>query len=368
MKTAHPIILFIAAYILGLIASIMWFNFGEEWQIFGDAVHYVSLYNGEIAPAPWGYRVLTPYLASFFPWDIKTNFTVVAINSVSLTAGVIALYGRKVSCSLQGIFIMIFFWVISYPFVYYSTAIIRVDAPMLLMLATLFLLSKYRVHPIILLLLISLGIFSHEMILVFVPALWLDKIFSGKLTGGANYKYYELFFISLGSLFFLIFIRNIFINVSSTVELSIFNTAILEYTGGFLKHGLRVYAAYGPVLLFCLFFISIYKSWSVTTPFIVLLFLVILVTFHATDTLRVMAILYLPILLYATKYLLACWKDKRHNVVIFLIFLQALYSLTVYAHLRTFETSIVLNIIAASISLISLILCIVVFTKNYVNN
>jgi len=359
----RPLILFTVSYVFGLVTAITWLAFGEAWQIFGDAVHYVSLYEGEIAPAPWGYRIMTPYLASLLPWDMVTNFSVVSINSMALITGVLALYGRKVGCSFSCLLIMIFFWMTSYAFAYYSTAIVRADPPMLLMLATLFLLSQYRVHSIVLLLLISIGTLFHEMVLVLIPALWLDKVFSGKITGGANYQYQELFLISVFSLLFLVVSRFFLIDISTAVELKGFNPSILEYTGGLLKHALRMYAAYGPVLLFCLFFVFSQRIRSIVGPFVGLLFIVSAATFYATDTLRVMALLYIFVFFYGSKWISIHLKNKEYNFVIAFIVLQFVYSLVVYAHLRSFETSMFLNAIAAIASLASLILCISIFNK-----
>ncbi len=361
----RPIILFPLTYIMGLIGAVIWLSFGESWQIFGDAVHYVSVYNGELAPAPWGYRIMTPFLAQLLPWDVKTNFAMISINSIALTTGVLSLYGKKIGFTLKDILFLIFFWMISYTFVYYSTAIIRADAPMLLILATIFLLSKYRVSATILLILISFGTFFHEMILISIPALWLDKIFSGKLTGGMNYKFYELVIISIGSLFIVIIARSFFINVLPGSDLGSPVISILEYTGGSVKHALRIYAAYGPVLLFCLFFVVIKRLSSVVYPFAGLLLITISATFYAADTLRIMSILYLPVLLYATQYLLIHLKNEKYKTFLSLTLLQIMFSFTVFGNLRTFETSIILNMIAITISFVSLAFCITIFRKKF---
>ena len=192
-----PLLLFFLTYICGLISSYMWLSFGETWQIFGDAIHYVSIYNGDLAPAPWGYRIITPYLANFFPWDMQTNFTFVSLNSLALTTSVLALYGKRIGFNLTEITILLLFWIFSYPFAYYSSTLIRADAPMLLILVSIILLSKYKVSAFILLILISFGTFIHEMILIIIPAFWLDKFFSGNLTGARYYNIFELLIISL---------------------------------------------------------------------------------------------------------------------------------------------------------------------------
>jgi hypothetical protein len=355
----RPFVLFLLSYIIGLICSLAWFSFGESWTIFGDAVHYVSVYNGQLAPAPWGFRIMTPFFAQLLPWDIYTNFGIISINSMALTTGVLALYGKKIGLQVNGILLLIFFLVISYPFAYYSSAIVRADAPMLLILAIIFYLSKYKVSPIILLILITFGTFFHEMILIAIPALCLDKIFSGSLTGGSKYQFSDLFILSFGSLVIMIIVRSFFMNVLPTADEFLPNISILEYTGGVIKHALRIYAAYGPALLFCIFFIALNRLSSIIYPFAGLMSITILATLFATDTLRVMSILFLPILLYASQYLMHM-KKNHYEVPIFLALIQALYSLTVFGHLRSFEASSVLNIVAAVISVVSLILCVII--------
>tara|TARA_B110000008_G_scaffold279467_1_gene326636 strand:- start:126 stop:1226 length:1101 start_codon:yes stop_codon:yes gene_type:complete len=362
-----PLPLFFLAYVFGLIASFIWLSFGETWQVFGDAVHYVSIYNGDLAPAPWGYRVMTPFLAKLFPWDIQTNFTFVSLNCLALTNGVLALYGRRVGLNLNGITILTLFWIFSYPFAYYSSTLIRADAPMLLTLALIILWSKYKVSALILLISITLGTFFHEMILIIIPALWLDKFFSGNLTGGRLYSNFELLIISLFPILIMIFTRANLMEVLLVSEESSITSSILEYTGGSLKHILRIYATYGPAIIFCMVFIATSQKSSIIIPVIGLFFITILATFLATDTLRVMSIIFLPIFLNATKFLIN--TNKQSNLNLILIFsLQMTYSFIVFGHLRTFEASVIMNIIAAGISFFALILSLISYKKTLSNN
>lgn len=363
MLLEKSIFLFLLSYLIGLIAAISWLNFAETWQIFGDAVHYVSIYNGDLAPAPWGYRIMTPYLASLLPWDIKSNFAMVSINSLALIAGVLALYGRKIGLTFQSIFLLVILWIISYPFIYYSSAIVRADAPMLLILAVIFLASHYRVSSFILLILILIGTLFHEMILISIVALLLDKTFMGKLTGGLNYKYIELILITIFSLFFLLIVRSFFIDILPVEDLNIKSLSILEYTGGVIKHALRIYSSYGPLFLYCLFFVFTQNLYSLKLPLTGLLLITISATFYAADTLRVMSILYIPVLLYSAEYISNNMHTKKYSIFSALIILQISYSYTVFGHLRTFESSITLNIIAAIVSIISLAFCIIILQK-----
>lgn len=77
-----------------------------------------------------------------------------------------------------------YFWVVSYPFIYYGTTFVRADPPMLLLLASALLLARRSVSPLWLFLVLSMGVLAHEMILVVVPFLWLDKFLRGTFGGG----------------------------------------------------------------------------------------------------------------------------------------------------------------------------------------
>ncbi len=55
---------------------------------------------------------------------------------------------------------------------------------MLLLLASALLLARRSVSPLWLFLVLSMGVLAHEMILVVVPFLWLDKFLRGTFGGG----------------------------------------------------------------------------------------------------------------------------------------------------------------------------------------
>ena len=61
--------------IFSCFACFTWGFIADEWEILGDGVHYIKLYNGEIADGPFGYRILAPALARLLPWDATKSFT-----------------------------------------------------------------------------------------------------------------------------------------------------------------------------------------------------------------------------------------------------------------------------------------------------
>lgn len=361
---------FLLAIFLSLAVAFLWGFLADSWELLGDGVHYMALYNEHIANSPFGYRILTPFLARLLPWDALTNFTIVSLSCLTFTTGIFVLYFNKLYPSskrigLSSIFLLIL-WASSFPFIYYGTTFIRADAPMFLTIAVTILLSQYRVSPLLLLSLLAAGTLFHEMVMIVLPALWLDKYFSGSLTGGAKYSYRQLLFITIVTILFYIITRMTiptntsevlhYLNVQSPLEMF---KHVLIYSKGFINHILRIYASYGPIFLFSLAYVLfIRKKYSDSMVFIILILITVAATLLATDTLRVMAIISFPVIIYASHFLLSTWrKDHRVMTMIFLL-LQITYTSIVYLNLRTFESSILWNTIAAIISIATLLLCI----------
>ena len=363
--------LFLIACGLGTSFAIFWYHIGETWKILGDGIYYLALYQGKSAPAPFGYRLMAPYLARLLPWDFMLSFEAITLGCLILTTGIIALYGARSGFSHVQILTLCAFWGTSFAFAYYSTTIVRADGPMLLILSIVFLLSQYRAPSTVLLALISLGILSHETILICIPALFLDKMLSGNLTGGRKYRYWQLGLIAMGALLFFIATRKLI----PTVHLNSMNYAsapfamfkyVLDYSGGIIKHFLRIYASYGPALIFAFAYAATQTSTANKLSFAMLFIIAAGATFFATDTLRVMAIIYFPVIVYATCYLKYLWHSAQYKKAVFCSALQVFYSFIVYGHLRTFESSLALNAIAAVLSLLAVAVCISALGNEFV--
>lgn len=360
-------VLFIIAGLFGVCAASLWLLVGEPSEYLSDNTHYMALYEGRFAPSPFGYRVLTPFLSHLLPWGAGTNFCLVTIGCLVLITGIIALYTVSSGAAPPLTVTACTFWVTSFPFVYYTTAWVRADGPMLLLLAAVFLLSRRQVSAFTLSALIMLGTLSHETMLLCIPALWIDKLLSGDLTGGRNYKYTHLLLITMGSLAFFMLFRLFF--PALPAERSYLNgmtgmfSVALEYSGGWIKHFLRIYASYGPALLFAAFFAAPWRSLRRSIGFFILFSLAVSATFLATDTLRVMAIIYFPVIYYAAEYLHGLWRSGSRVTAVICLLLQIFYSFIVYGHLRSFESSVLLNRLAAVFSVAALIACLVVERK-----
>jgi hypothetical protein len=362
-------LLFFISSLIGACVALVFLNVLEPWDLHCcDGVHYLAIYNGELAPAPFGYRVLTPFFARLLPWDAVINFGIVSIGCLALTTGLIALYSYRFGCTRSIIVIFCILWFTSYPFVYYGTTLVRADPPVLFLVAVIFFISRIpTVTTLTLLFLISLGTLSHETMLICIPALWIDKILSTSLTGGNRLKYHQLFIITLGSIAFAAIFRLIApalpaTNSYANIFLGMFSH-VIDYSGGWIKHTLRIYSAYGPAIIFAAFYATPWRSLPRSIGFFSLLLIAIIATLLATDTLRVMAIIYFPVIFYASKYVEEWWQSGLRATAVACVLIQLSYSYIVYGHLKSFEASITLQSVAAVLSLATLIFCILIEVK-----
>jgi hypothetical protein len=309
-------LIFILTTSVAFCVSFVWLILGEEWGLKGDAPHYIELYHGNSADSPFGYRILTPWLARLFSGDYLLGFKIISMSCLALTSGVISLFVLKKTSSLFQIIAIVFFWVTSFAFVYYTTTIIRPDSVMLLMMALLFLAANYRAHYSIPVILLGLGILAHETILIFIPLVWLDKILGTSLSGSAFYSTKQLLIITVCTLV-LFFISRKVIPVLPATEANYWSSPIdilvysLNTSGGIFKHLMRIYAAFGPALLYCCFFL-LFKSKSELISFVCIFIIASLATLMATDTLRIISIMFLPVIFYNR-----LWAFKDFRKIIF---------------------------------------------------
>jgi hypothetical protein len=203
------------------------------------------------------------------------------------------------------------------------------------------------------------GVLSHELMLICLPALWLDKALGGTLSGGARYRHRDLALLAASALAALWITRHVVRTLpaqesyatTSGLELA---ASALRYSGGPVKHALRIYASLGPALLYALFHFLPRRPGPDAKDFAGLFLVAVTATFLAHDTLRVMEIVYFPVLLYATAFLEQHWLAGGRFRASVLIGIQLAWAGVVYGHLRTFEASHVFNLVAAGLSALAL--------------
>jgi hypothetical protein len=369
MKTNERLNHTLIGLLLGAIFCLFWVSFGEPWEVLGDGKHYLEMLRGHIETVPFGYRAFTPYVASLLPWQYMTNFTVVTLTSLTLATAVVGFYAVQEKKSIPYTLILCGLWGTSFSFVYYGTTFIRADAPMFLCLWLVFTLSHQHKSIVLLFLIATIGQLAHETMLIFLPIFWLEKFFGGRLSGARYYSYLELVLLSAALLLVYITVRKTVATLPGVVNY--LNTSpkdmldyVLGYTGGVVRHAMRVYAAFGPLVLFTLAYLVTQKRKHEIVPFALYLGLVMCLTLVSTDTLRVMVILIIPMSVYAARYLYSLYSTGKKQLLIALLALQAAYSYLVYGHLRTFENSVPMNRVAIALSVAALLTCLYSLLKD----
>ncbi len=353
--------LFLAVIISGLMA-VFWYFFGEPWEVLGDATWYVRMTHGEAAPVPFGYRILTPALARLLPLPPEISFTLLTMSCLVLITPILICYGSDEQKSILLSGMITAFWITSFAFIYYSTTIVRADGPTLFLLALLFYLSKKNSSWLLLCLLLALGIAAHETVLIFLVALWLDKLLQGSLTRANRYPVWQLTAMTILSIVFCLCIHAT-IPVLPAQEHNYISsglckmmTIVVHQNGGLLIQGMRIYSAYGPALLFALLVCIGWLARNDALAFLLLLLAASCSTFLAIDTLRVMAVVYLPVFYYAAQFVYRTFISGQKLKACLCMASQIAYAGIVFGHLRTFESSVLLNGLAVLVSLFALLL------------
>jgi hypothetical protein len=351
--------LFIAFSLLGLLAAAFWICAGEPWEVLADGKHYMAMFLGRADEPPFAYRVLTPWLAHLLPWSAEWNFGVVTVACLSMATGFVALFARQSGLPLRSVVVMCVLWVTSFAFVYYDTTRVRADAPMFMMMAALFWLAKCQASALWLALALCAGCLSHETMLMGLAVLGLDKLLSTQLVGCSQRSYLSLVGLAAASLAVLWVVRHTTATVPAA-DVSYMDGPYamflftLHYSGGAVKHAMRIYAAFGPALLYAVLWHVVARAPREALGFAALFTLAVSATFLATDTLRVMAIVALPVLFYAARFVERVWAERGAAWAMALVGCQLAYAWLVYGHLRTFKASHSMNVQAAALSALSL--------------
>lgn len=352
--------IFVGGMLIAALASAFWLWIGEPWETVADGKHYLRLYQGEPAEMPFGYRLLMPALASQLPGSAMLNFEIVSLAFLIVAGGVVAQYADTVGKSRFLALSTAFLWASSFAFAYYGTTWVRADPAMYCLLFLGYLLCA-RGAPLWSIFLVGLaGQLAHETMLVLLAALWIDKLTGGAMTNARELTYRQIILLSLLMIAAYLAVRAV-VPVLPNPGLSYMSTSPLEMaayaiatSGGALRHLMRIYSAFGPILLYALAFLWVSRERADTAAFLGLFTLTVLASFLATDTLRVMSLVILPVMFYASRLLLELYRSAKWRLVGALLASQVAYSFVVFGHLRSFKHSLALNQAAIAVSVVAL--------------
>ena len=323
---------------------------GESWEILADGEQYIKMATGEMVSAPFGYRILIPFLAQTLPSNLISSFHLIALLALTFTGFFLYVFISDIAKSKTNtdLFIIALLFLTSYLVFYYATTKVRVDPLALCILSFLFYGMKQGQNIYWLTFMMVLGVITHESILIFIPILWGMYFLDSELFNKNQYPLRHILFFTGASL--LVFAgTRIFIQIESYSGFSYEDgfeiiPYVINHSGGIIEHMQRIYAAFGPIwFLFCVQ-ILFFEKWRSRVFAVFALLMNLLLTVAATDTLRVVS-LFFPIIFYYSFKLL--WSIKSNFQfgklgIIALLTLQSYYSFVVFGHLRSFETSTLL--------------------------
>lgn len=360
IPAAPGLALFVAVF-----ALVLWAILGEPWEIGGDAALYLRMSAGEAVQAPFGHRILAPWLVSLAPMEPRLAFALLSWSSLAGAALALFVYARtsvRQGGTARVGWIALGFLVCSYAFAYYGTALVRVDPPALaLLVLALALAAQGRPTWLVAVILVPATL-AHETTLVLLPILVLDRALGARLLGDRRLTWAELALIAAAGLAAFVGCRALTPVIAVEAQISYLTTPsailahVLQYSGGALRHVQRVYAAYGPVLVYALL-AGVLGARGRARLFVpAVLSVGVVLTLLATDTLRVMAVIFPVVLLYGARFVAEAWRRQGALLAGGLVAAQGAYAWLVFGHLRTFEGSARLQLGAIGVSGIAVLL------------
>ena len=343
-------------FFVSITMSYFFYFFGDTWGIYGDAIQYVNLYEGKDALSPWSQRPLTPFIATIIPTSVKNSFLIVNYLCLAITSILIFLFFQNPNNKYEN-YIILIFWIISYPFSYYSSSIIRVDPMVLMGMMLLLYLNKNFYNFYINLLLITFFSFSHSLMILSSFFLILFMILKNSILNiNRNLVHVIIYFL----LPFLILILHKVIfssgNQNSFIDVVI---GTLNYSGGIKNHFLRFFSTFGPLFVL-LFFFTIEKRNSDSLIILSVITAIFILSLLAADTLRVTSYIYIFVLFYSSRMIFSMGlKNKFEAYIIFISVL--LYFLILGLNLKSVEENFLYTSFLGIFCLVVLVIC----TKNF---
>lgn len=347
------------------VSLVAWSVLGEGWTLTGDGEQYLTMAAGERGAAPFGYRTLTPALAGLLRTDPVLAFRLV--NWTALVTAAVALTGwararaprreraaaRPVAAVVLGLFL------VSFAVVYYGTILVAVDPPALALLAlALWLLAKEG-SPWVIGGLLAFAVLAHETALVLVPLLVLDRVLAARALSSRPLDWPGVAAVTACGIGAYVAARASVPVVETAEQISYLTTPtaivahVLERSGGLVTHAQRAYAAWGPALVYALIGGVVLARGRARLFVPAVVGVAVTLSLLATDTLRVMAVIFPVVLLAAAQLVVHAARTHGRTLAAGLIGAQIGYAALVFAHLRSFEGSRTLQLAAIALSAVA---------------
>ena len=349
----------------------MWSAWGQPWEVFGDAAHYLAAARGESTEAPFAFRPLAPALAQGVAWatgaPLLAAFHAVLVAALVATGAVLASWARRPLAAAT----VALFWGLSHATAFGTTVGATTDPVFLLALVGAVRLAStepmgrgtWRALGVAGL--VALGVLAHEMALFALVVIGVRKALRARAPlarGGATAPGWGALALAGGAaVAALAAVHAQIVPLPATVpnwtgdsplELARW---VVDYGGGPARYPLRVYAAFGPAALFALAALA-ERSPRERLADVTLVLGAVALTLLATDTLRVMALAAVVVLPLAAAFVVRRAERGAPGLAAAAVGLQAVYAALVCGHLRTFEGDLALQGAAAVASLAALAL------------
>ena len=342
----------------GAVAVLAWWALAEPWELLADGDHYLAAARGGVAEPPFAYRLLGPWLAAALAEATGAGLVgayrgLTAVALVASTA-LFALVGvRQGGPRRAGLVALL--WTGSFAVAYSASIGVAADALYLVFVVAMVWLAGigrgWGLVPAV-----AFGVLAHEMALFGLLALGVDRwLGSSAVLGGRRPGWGVL--AAAGGAGALVLAASHGLtpvaaasipNWTGTSPLRLAGWAV-EYAGGPVQYGARVFAAYGPVALMALGALARRPARDRVAA-VGLVAAAVALSFLATDTLRVMAMASVVVLPLAAAFLDRLVRVGRGRRAWAFVALQAVYSGVVYGHLRSFEGSAAFQGVAAAVS------------------
>lgn len=141
----------------------------------GDTHHYLAMVEGELAPAPFAYRLATPAIVAALPFEPSVGFFLVAYTTTFGTLWVMRAIFRHLGLTAAASTTASVLLCFSFPVAYYLAHWGRID-PLANFLFALALLAILRRHFLAAAAIVAAGVLAKESLLFLLPILFWHRI------------------------------------------------------------------------------------------------------------------------------------------------------------------------------------------------
>jgi len=313
--------------LLSLLGSVIfYFLFRGEQDIVSDSTHYYNLAQFQIAEEPWGFRFFLPYLTNLFPFDTVIGFQI--WNYVAL-AFISFLLIRSTNNWLAAFL----FWT-TYTFIFGVSRPVMLD-PFFLGIIALLIFVLQQQRPIFYLyLVVLLGTLTHEIFLIFLLLLIIDKVFKSNFFHTHRLSLLSIIGLFLWGILIFASVRYFFPVLegqdkfmATKTPLEVIEFVLQHHENSLFIYASKVYVTFGHLLPFALLYLLMNRQKHIKLlSFLVMCLVCAAFSLLATEAPRVYAVLYFPVIIIVVELLAKFQNTNNYLALGVLLFFQLSYT------------------------------------------